>query len=160
MLNKCLSFLYHLWPGICVWHQLLSCVWLFATPCTAAHQTLLSMRFSRQRYWSGLPFPSPGDLPDPGIEPRFPALQADSLPTELPGKPHWEGRSYKRSTFWMGVQMKWWRTGFDFGYVSLRCLLDRCPSGDSKEVVEYESGKQKLSGLEVQIWVSSVCGLY
>ena len=45
------------------------------------------MRFSRQGYWSGLPFPSPGDLPNPGIEPRFPALQADSLPFEPPGKP-------------------------------------------------------------------------
>ena len=44
------------------------------------------MRFSRQGYWSGLPFPSPGDLPDPGIEPGFPALQADSLSTELQGK--------------------------------------------------------------------------
>ena len=43
----------------------------------------LSMGFSRQEYWSGLPFPSPGDLPDPGIEPRSPALQADSLPTDL-----------------------------------------------------------------------------
>ena len=49
---------------------------------------LLSMRFSRQGYWSGLPFPSPGDLPKPGIEPGFPALQADSLLTELQGKPH------------------------------------------------------------------------
>ena len=45
------------------------------------------MGFSRQEYWSGLPFPSPGDLPDPGIEPWSPALQADSLPTELQGKP-------------------------------------------------------------------------
>ena len=47
----------------------------------------LSMEFSRQEYWSGLPFPSPGDLPDPGIEPRSPTLQADSLPSEPPGKP-------------------------------------------------------------------------
>ena len=47
----------------------------------------LSIRFSRQEYWSGLPFPSPGDLPNPRIEPGSPALQADSLPTELPGKP-------------------------------------------------------------------------
>ena len=47
----------------------------------------LSMGFSRQEYWSGLPLPSPGDLPNPGIEPRSPALQADSLPTELQGKP-------------------------------------------------------------------------
>ena len=47
----------------------------------------MSMRFSRQGYWSGLPFPSPGDLPNPGIERGSPALQADSLPTELQGKP-------------------------------------------------------------------------
>ena len=51
-----------------------------------AHQTPLSMGFSRKEYWSGFPFPSPGDLPDPQIEPRSIALQADSLPTELPGK--------------------------------------------------------------------------
>ena len=47
----------------------------------------LPMEFSRQEYWSGLPFPSPGDLPDPGIDPRPPTLQADSLPSEPPGKP-------------------------------------------------------------------------
>ena len=45
------------------------------------------MEFSRQEYWSGLPFPSPGDLPNPGIEPGSPTLQADALPSELPGKP-------------------------------------------------------------------------
>ena len=50
-------------------------------------QAPLPMGFSRQEYRSGLPFPSPGDLPNPGIEPRSPALQADSLPTELQGKP-------------------------------------------------------------------------
>ena len=50
-------------------------------------QALLSMGFSRQEYWSGLPFPSPGDLPDPAIEPGSPALQADALPSEPPGKP-------------------------------------------------------------------------
>ena len=55
------------------------------TPWTAAHQAPLSMRFSRQGYWSGLPFPSPGDIPNPGIEPGSPALQADSLLTELQG---------------------------------------------------------------------------
>ena len=57
------------------------------TPWTVAHLTLLSVKFSRQEYWSGLVFPSPGDLPDPGIEPGFPALQADSLLSEPPGKP-------------------------------------------------------------------------
>ena len=51
-----------------------------------AHQAPLSMGFSRQEYWSGLPFPSPGDLPDPGIESRSPTLQADSLLSDLPGK--------------------------------------------------------------------------
>ena len=63
-----------------------SCLTL-ATPWTVACQAPLSMGFSRQEYWSGLPFPSPGDLPDPGIEPGSPALQADSVPAELPGKP-------------------------------------------------------------------------
>ena len=53
------------------------------TPWTVAHQAPLSMGFSRQKYWSELPFPSPGDLPDPGIESRSPALQADSLLSEL-----------------------------------------------------------------------------
>ena len=57
------------------------------TPWTVACQPPLSMGFSRQGYWSELPFPSPGDLPNPGIEPRSPALQADSLLTELQGKP-------------------------------------------------------------------------
>ena len=57
-------------------------VQLFATPRTIAYQAPLSMEFSRQEYWSGLPFPSPGDLPDPGIKPGSPALQANSLPSE------------------------------------------------------------------------------
>ena len=57
------------------------------TPRNVACQVPLSMGFSRQEYWSGLPFPSPGDLPDPGIEPRSPALKADSLATEQQGKP-------------------------------------------------------------------------
>ena len=66
--------------------KLLSHVQLFATPWTIAHQAPLSMGFSRQEYWSGLPFPYPGDLPNPGIEPRSPALQADALTSEPPGK--------------------------------------------------------------------------
>ena len=60
----------------------LSPVWLFVTP-----QTIQSMEYSRPEYWSGLPFPPPGDLPKPGIKSRSPTLQADSLPTELSGKP-------------------------------------------------------------------------
>ena len=67
---------------LCIWGQLLSCVWLFSTPRTVACQASLSMEFSGKEYWSGLPFPSPGDLSDPGIELTSlvsPAL-ADSLP--------------------------------------------------------------------------------
>ena len=63
----------------------LSRVQLFATPGTVAHQAPPSMGFSRQEYWSELPFPSPGDLPNPGIEPRSPRLQADALTSEPPG---------------------------------------------------------------------------
>ena len=62
-------------------------VQLSVIPRTVAYQAPPSMEFSRQEYWSGLPFPSPGDLPDLGIKPRYPALQADSLLTELQGKP-------------------------------------------------------------------------
>ena len=62
-------------------------VQLFETPWTVACQAPLSMGFSRQEYWSGLPFPSPGDLPNPGIKPQSPVWQADSLPSEPPEKP-------------------------------------------------------------------------
>ena len=65
----------------------LSRVQLFAAPCTIAHQAPLSMGLDRQEYWSGLPFPSPGYLPDPGIEPRSLALLADILTSEPPEKP-------------------------------------------------------------------------
>ena len=65
--------------------KLLSCVQLFVTPWTVAYQASPSMEFSRHEYWTGLPLPTPGDLPDPGIEPRSPALQTDTLPSELPG---------------------------------------------------------------------------
>ena len=65
----------------------LSRVRLFATPWTVAYQAPPSMGLSRQEYWSWLPFPFPGDLPDPGIEPGSPTLQADALRSEPPGKP-------------------------------------------------------------------------
>ena len=66
--------------------KLLSRVQLFVTPWTISYQAPLSMGFSRQECWSGLPLPSPGDLPDPGIEPRSPTLQVDALPSEPPGR--------------------------------------------------------------------------
>ena len=67
--------------------QSLSVLCNSATPWTVAYQAPLSMGFSRQEYWSGLLLPSPGDLSDPGIEPRSPELQADSLLSEPPGTP-------------------------------------------------------------------------
>ena len=71
------------------WHEVksLSCVRLFVTLWTVTYQVTLTIGFSRQECWSGLPFPSPGYLPDPGIEPRSPALQADALPSETQKKP-------------------------------------------------------------------------
>ena len=66
--------------------KLLSRVRLFATPWIVAYQAPPSMGFSRQEHWIGLPFPSPGDLPNPGIEPGSPTFQADALTSELPGK--------------------------------------------------------------------------
>ena len=66
--------------------RLLSRVQLSVTPWTVAHQASPSMGFSRQEYWNGLPFPSPGDLPDPGMEPGSLALEADALTSEPPGK--------------------------------------------------------------------------
>ena len=86
--DRAMSSIYRnmLWVKV-KWSEVksLSHVRLFATPWTVAHQASPSMGFSRQEYWSGLPFPSPGDLPDPGIEPRSPALQADALTSEPPG---------------------------------------------------------------------------
>ena len=73
--------------------KLPSRVWLFVTPWMAAYQAPQSMGFPRQEYWSGLPFPSPGDLPNPGIEPGSPALQTDALPS----KPDWG------LTFWVQI---------------------------------------------------------
>ena len=80
-----------IWSSSCLFQvkvkvKSLSRVRLFVTPWTVAYQAPPSMGFSRQEYWSRLPFPSPGDLPDPGIEPWSPAFQADTLTSEPPGK--------------------------------------------------------------------------
>ena len=75
--------------------KLLSHVQLFVTPWTIAHQAPPSMEFSKQEYWSGLAFPPPGDLPNPGIKPGSPALRADALISELPGNPIWESYNPK-----------------------------------------------------------------
>ena len=91
-MNSGVYYAFALWGSfatcLCVLKvKLLSRVQLFATPWTVAYQASPSMGFSRQEYWHGLSFPSPGDLPDPEIEPGSPALQADALPSETAGKP-------------------------------------------------------------------------
>ena len=82
----CVHIYTYMWSEV-KW-KWLSCILLFAFPWTETRQASLSMEFPRQKYWSGLLFPSPGELPDPGIEPGSPSLQADSLPSEPQGKPH------------------------------------------------------------------------
>ena len=86
----------------------LSHVRLFATPWTIAYQAPPSMGFSRQEYWSGWPFPSPGDLPNPEIEPGSPALEADALPFEPPRKSDMSVGSFKPET------SVCWLLSFDF----------------------------------------------
>ena len=81
------THIYIIWRKSKVKVKSLSCVLLFVTPWTGAYQASPSMGFSRQEYWSGLPFPSPGDLPNPGIKPGSPALKSDALTSEPPGKP-------------------------------------------------------------------------
>ena len=76
----------------------LSLVRLFVTLWTVAHQAPLSMGFSSQEYWSGLPFPSPGDLPNPGTEPESPALQADALSSEPPGNQSHLSLTFQKTT--------------------------------------------------------------
>ena len=78
---------------------------LFVTPQIIAHQAPVFMEFSRQEYWSGLPFPSPGDLPDPGIEPRSPTLQADSLLSGPPRKPWWATKALAPTMTYLGVTL-------------------------------------------------------
>ena len=86
--SKCVYFNLHCSPATQKWKcYSLSCVWLFVTPWTVAHQSPLSVGFYRQEYWSGLPCPPPRDLPNPKMEPESPTWQADSLPSESPGKP-------------------------------------------------------------------------
>ena len=93
-----------------------NCVRLFVTLWTVARQALLSKGFSRQEYWSGLPFPPPGDLSDPGIKPTFPELPGRFF-TEPPGKPHICIYSYVngipcREYSWKDYRDSLWGRGF------------------------------------------------
>ena len=106
-------------------------VQLFAIPWTTARQVPLSLGFSRQEYWSGLPFPTPGDLPDPGIEPGSPALQADSLLTKLWGKPsgHVILSKYFKSECFQFCFLTWKPGGppeFNFGLSAVSFVVSKC----------------------------------
>ena len=87
-------------------------VWLSATPWTVAYQAHPSVGFSRQEYWSGLPFPSQGDLSNPGIEPRSPAMQADALPSKPPAKPT---SSFQSVQEWGRKSLRREKSGFKIG---------------------------------------------
>ena len=93
----------------------------FAAPWTIVHQAPLSMGFSRQEYWSGLPFLSPGDLPDPGIKPPSPSLQADSLPL-TPGKPFVDYKAlFKEENFLLLSSL------LEKTFPPLLCTSNSCP---------------------------------
>ena len=134
----------------CVHAQLLNCFWLSATPGTAALQAPLCRRFSRQEYWSGLPCLPPGDLPNPGIEPRSPALQVDSLPSELRGKRKNTGvgsLSLLQGTF-PTQELNW-------GLLHCSRFLHQLNYQGSPKGSEIERGKQYLGYLTLFIFFPS-----
>ena len=107
--------------------MLLSCIQLFAIPWTVAHQASLSIRFSKQEYWSGLPFPSPGDLPNPGIEPGSPRYRQMLYHLSHQGSPLY-GRSMFNFFFFYFTILYWFcrtstwihhKTVFQSGYSNL-----------------------------------------
>ena len=99
IINDCLKHIKSV-SEVYVHAQSISHVWLFAAPRTVAHQAPLSLGFPRQEYWSGLPVPSPGDLPDPGMESGTPALAGGFFITEPPGKPlNWSSSPFSSVQF-------------------------------------------------------------
>ena len=106
-------------------------VQLFATLWTVAYQASPSVGFSRQEYWSGFPFPSPGDLPDPEIKPRSPALKADTLTAEPPGKHHISSCSWLAAHASTGYEVttqehKSWNTAVTVGTLITKILSPQC----------------------------------
>ena len=97
-------------PQAVKWKSL-SPVWLFSMLWPGARQALLSMGFSRQEYWSRVPFPSPGDLPSPGIEPSSPALQVESLLSVPPGKPRKQAQNHNKLAGWKVRMLRKQRCG-------------------------------------------------
>ena len=109
------------------------------TPWTVAHLAPLSMGFSRQEYWSGLPCPPPGDLPNPGIELRSPALQADSLTSEPPGKSESESCSIASDSLRpYGLYSPWNSPDQNTGVGSLSLLQGMFPTlGSNPGLLNY-----------------------
>ena len=146
----------------------LSCVQLFGTPRTAACQAPPSMEFSRQGYWSGLPSPSPGDLPNPGIEPRSPALQADSSLSEPPRKPWWYKWTYlqnrKRFKDWehkiMVATGKGWglwkimHTMLYLKWITNKDILYHTRNSAQCYVPAWMGGGFREEWIQVYIWLS------
>ena len=130
---------------------------LFAIPWTVAYQAPPSMEFSRQEYWSGLPFPSPGDLPDPGIEPRSPTLQADALPSELPGKPSGNHSAHENT-----VDFPRSTDGEDHVHRQSRVHLCLAPEGvlvlaQEHRYLYFSGNPKRLKENAGLTWSSSVC---
>ena len=120
----------------------LSLVQLFATPWT-----IQSMEFSRPEYWSGLPFPSPGDLLNPGIKPRSPTLQADSLPSEPPGKPKNTGAGSLSL-----LQQIFSTQESNRGLLHYRRILYQLSYQGSSQVQKASGQKKEALLLELQYW--------
>ena len=125
------------------------------------YQAPPSMEFSRQKYWSGLPFPSPGDLPDPGIKPRSPTLQAGTLPSEPPGKPIiprsqviiWQrANNFYPFLPWttriaLSVSVLRWLT------YSLEMIVAQLPNSTQCSVAIQMGGKSKKEGIYAYAWL-------
>ena len=132
----------------------LRCVQLFVTVWTVAHQAPLSKGFSRQEYWSGLLFPSPQDLLNPGIEPGSPALQANSLPYEPPGKPHYRGLECKsRKSRDTSRTRQVWPLNTKWSRAKANRVLPRECTGHSKHLFQpHKRGLYTWTSPDGQYW--------
>ena len=138
----------------------LSRVRLFVTPWTVAYQAPPSMGFSRQKCWSGLPFPSPRDLPNPGIEPGSPTFQAKALPYEPPGKPTTQIWNWEQTMpqIWLHYSLKYliyisFLVSFKFNSVAQSCLTLCDPIDCSKPGLPVHHQLPELAQTHVH-WVS------
>ena len=149
---------WYLLQHACMHVYMLCCVWLFATPWTVAHQPPLSMGFPRQEYWSGLPFPSTRDLPNPGIEPTSlvsPAMADGLFTTEPPGKPY-----YNMHEPWKYAKMKEARhKKLTYCMIHLYEIIIKGKFIETDSILvttrswgEGETGSECLNGLGVFFW--------